>query len=113
MDSELELIKICSERSREVSLLVEVNGEGPVPSTGKANSQVESDRRFSTTTLRVGQRIDMRHLPFLLLRRKSGTAGLDVVRVLVLLVFVERHMHLQINASTTDCGRQGKVLTNR
>jgi hypothetical protein len=58
----------------------------------------------------------MRHLFFLLLRRKRGIGWLAwerVVRVLVLLVFVERHMHLQINASRADDVISSKLLTNR
>jgi hypothetical protein len=59
MSGEFDLVEVGSERSGEVFLLVEVNGEGPVTCPGKADSQVESDRRFPTTTLCIGQSVDI------------------------------------------------------
>ena len=57
----VELVQVDAEAGAEIPLLVEVNGECPVSRPGKADGEVQGDRRLSAAALRIGKGNDTGH----------------------------------------------------
>ena len=54
MRSAVELVQVDAEAGAEIALLVEINGECPVSSPGKADGEIEDDCGFSAAALGIG-----------------------------------------------------------
>ena len=55
------LIQIDAEAGAEISLLVQINGKGPISCPGKADRQVQGDCCLAATTFGIGKCEDLSH----------------------------------------------------